>query len=123
MELRGVSCLPLEKCPPTKKSIGWTRSFPVAINELNEIREAVAVYTTRVAERLRQAGLAASAMFVFVETSSHASGPPHVGATTVKRSIQQFDAGLLSSIEALVRIYKRGCDVRRAGVILMGCPR
>jgi DNA polymerase V len=122
MELRGVSCLPLEKCPPAKKSIGCTRSFPVAVNELNELREAMAVYTTRVAERLREAGLAANAMFVFVETSSHASGQQHVGATTVKmiyptNSTQEL---LEQALHALGRIFKPGYDYRRAGIILHG---
>lgn len=83
MALRGVSCLPLEKCPPAKKLIGCTRSFPVAVNELDGLRKAVTVYTTRVAERLRQASLAANAMFL-VETSSHAPGLRHAGATTIK---------------------------------------
>jgi DNA polymerase V len=122
MELRGVSCLPLEKCPPAKKSIGCTRSFPVAINKLDELREPMAVYTTRVAEKLRQAGLAANAMFVFAETSWHASGPQHVGATTIKmiyptNSTQEL---LQQALEALGRIFKRGYDYRRAGVILHG---
>lgn len=122
MELRGVSCLPLEKCPPPKKSIGCTRSFPVAINELDELREPMAVYTTHVAERLRQAGLAASAMFVFIETSSHASEPQHVGATTIKmvyptNSTQEL---LQQALEVLGRIYKPGYDYRRAGIILHG---
>ena len=122
MELRGVSCLPLEKCPPAKKSIGCTRSFPVVINELDELREPIAVYTTRVAERLRQAGLAASAMFVFIETSSHASEPQPVGATTIKmvyptNSTQEL---LQQALEALKRIYEPGYDYRRAGIILHG---
>lgn len=122
MELRGVSCLPLEKCPPPKKSIGCTRSFPVAVNELEELREPMAVYATRVAERLREAGLAASAMFVFIETGSHAPGPQHVGATTIKmvyptNSTQEL---LQQALEALGRIYQRGYDYRRAGIILHG---
>lgn len=122
MELRGVSCLPLEKCPPPKKSISCTRSFPVAIKELDELREPMAVYATRVAERLREAGLAASAMFVFIETSSHASGAQHVGATTIKmvyptNSTQEL---LQQALEALGRIYKPGYDYRRAGIILHG---
>jgi DNA polymerase V len=122
MELRGVSCLQLERCLPTKKSIGCTRSFPVAVNELSELRETMAVYTTRVAERLREAGLAANAMFVFVETSSHASGQQHVGTTTVKmiyptNSTQEL---LQHALDALGRIFRRGYDYRRAGIILHG---
>jgi DNA polymerase V len=122
MELRGVSCLPIETCPPPKKSVGCTRSFPVAIRELGEIREALSAHTTRVAGRLRDAKLAASAMFVFVETSARSPGPQHVGATTVKMiypsdSTQEL---LRHALEALERVFKPGYDYRRVGIILQG---
>jgi DNA polymerase V len=44
MELRGVGCLPLETVPSAKKSIACSRSFPVAVESLKELREAVATY-------------------------------------------------------------------------------
>lgn len=53
-ELRGVSCLPLEKCPQARKSVTCSRSFGVLVESLEEMREAVAVYTTKAAERLRR---------------------------------------------------------------------
>jgi hypothetical protein len=84
MKLRGVSCLPLETCPPAKKFISCTRSFPVVVRELDELREAVAVYTTRAGERLRCAGLAARAMTVFVQTNLHNLDQPYSNSTTVK---------------------------------------
>lgn len=122
MELRGVSCLPLEKCPPPKKSISCTRSFPMVVRELEEIREAVAVYTTRVAERLRLAGLAASAVHVFVQTSPHASGQQRDKLATIKMiyptdSTQEL---IKYALEALERIFRQGYDYRRAGVMLDG---
>lgn len=122
MELRGVSCLPLETCPPAKKSISCTRSFPVVVRELDELREAVAVYTTRAGERLRRAGLAARAMTVFVQTNLHHSDHPYSNSTTVKMiyptaSTQEL---LRYALEALGRIYRQGYDYRKAGVMLYG---
>ena len=43
-ELRGISCLPLELCPPPKKSLMVSRSFGKIITALTEMREAVATY-------------------------------------------------------------------------------
>jgi DNA polymerase V len=122
MELRGVSCLPIETCPPAKKSISCTRSFPVVVGELAELREAVAVYTTRVGERLRRAGLAARAMTVFVQTNLHDSDHPYSNSTTVKMiyptaSTQEL---LRYALEALGRIYRQGYEYRKAGVMLYG---
>jgi DNA polymerase V len=54
-ELRGISCLPLELCPPPKQSLMVSRSFGCPITSLTEMREAVATYTTRAAEKLRRA--------------------------------------------------------------------
>jgi DNA polymerase V len=53
--LRGVSCIPLEKCPQARKSMTCSRSFGVLVESLGELREAVAGYMTKVAERLRRA--------------------------------------------------------------------
>jgi len=54
-ELRGISCLPLELCPPPKHSLMVSRSFGRPITALTEMREAVATYMTRAAEKLRRA--------------------------------------------------------------------
>src|SRR5215469_3102455 len=53
-ELRGISCLPLELCPPPKQSLMVSRSFGRPITTWIEMREAVATYMTREAEKLRR---------------------------------------------------------------------
>ncbi len=55
-ELRGVSCIPHENCPQGRKSVTCSRSFGVLVESLEELREAVAVYMTKAAERLRRSG-------------------------------------------------------------------
>jgi DNA polymerase V len=54
-ELRGVSCLPLERCPQGRKSVTCSRSFGERVESFEELRAAVAVYMTKAAERLRRA--------------------------------------------------------------------
>jgi nucleotidyltransferase/DNA polymerase involved in DNA repair len=70
-ELRGVSCIPLEKCPQGRKSVTCSRSFGVLVESQEELREAVAVYMTKAAERLRRSRLAAGLVTVFVTTGRH----------------------------------------------------
>src|SRR5262245_6581302 len=64
-ELRGISCLPLELCPPPKQSLMVSRSFGRPITTLIEMREAVATYMTRAAEKLRRYHVAAWVLTVF----------------------------------------------------------
>jgi DNA polymerase V len=53
LELRGVACLDLEREIPDRKSIMASRSFGQPVTTLAEMREAVAAYTARAAEKLR----------------------------------------------------------------------
>lgn len=123
MELRGVSCLPLEVCPRPRKSVSVTRSFPVAIENLEEIREAVAVFASRAAEKLRHDQLAASAITVFIETSRFVQGPEHHSDSATLELLYPSDNTqelLQHALEALGRIFRRGFEYRRAGVLLNG---
>jgi DNA polymerase V len=52
-ELNGVSCLDLELVRPTKQQIICSRSFGHKVTDKQELREAIAKYTTRAAEKLR----------------------------------------------------------------------
>src|SRR2546428_11886799 len=71
-ELRGISCLPLELCPPPKQSLMVSRSFGRPITTLTEMREAVATDTTRAAEKVRRYQRAAGVVTIFVTTNRFA---------------------------------------------------
>ena len=123
MELRGVSCLPLEICPRPRKSVTISRSFPAPIEALAEVREAVAVFTTRAAEKLWRDQLAASAVTVFVETSRFVEGPQYYANAATLEMIYPSDNTqelLKHALEALGRIFRPGFEYRRAGVLLNG---
>lgn len=122
MELRGISCLPLEVCPPPRKSVTVSRSFPQDIESLEEIREAVSVFVTRAAEKMRRGELAASAVTVFIETSHFDKDNRYTNSATVEMiypsdSTQEL---LKHAGEALSRIYREGYGYRRAGVLFTG---
>jgi len=120
MELRGVSCLPLEVCPPSKKSLTCSRSFGKSTPALSDLREAVAYFTTRVAEKLRRGRLAAGVITVFVHTDRFAEGPQYynAGTHTLAYSTNSTQELLRCALDALERIFREGYNYRKAGVLL-----
>jgi DNA polymerase V len=122
MELRGVSCLPLEVCPQAKKSITCSRSFGKAVETLAEVREAVAFYITRAAEKLRRGKLAASVITTFIQTDRFSEAPQYynAGTHTLAYPTDSTQELLASAMDALERIFKEGFKYRKAGVILNG---
>ena len=52
-ELRGISCLELDDVAPSKQQIMSSRSFGTPVETIAELREAVASYIARAAEKLR----------------------------------------------------------------------
>ena len=77
MELRGVSCLDLEQCPAPKQSLTCSRAFGTLIHTLAEMEEAISVYTSRVAEKLRRERLAATVLTVCLTTNEFKEGPQY----------------------------------------------
>lgn len=65
-ELRGEPCIDLKDQLETKKMIGTSRMFGRQVSTLTEIREAVAAYISRAAEKLRRQQGAASEISVFL---------------------------------------------------------
>ncbi len=83
-ELQGVSCLPLSMAPPVRKGISVTRSFGRPVTTWEEMTQAIARHATRAGEKLRQQGLAATAMTVFMHTNRFNNDPSYSNAVTFK---------------------------------------
>ena len=79
MELRGVSCLPLEQAPVTRQTLVKSRSFGEPTSDLGAISQAVATHAARAAEKLRAEGLVAGRISAFVTTKRFGSGPHRSG--------------------------------------------
>ena len=119
-ELRGIPCLALEQCPPPKKSLTCSRSFGVAVESLAELREAVALYMTRAAERLRRHGLAAKVVTVFINTNRFKQEPQYANAITYELAYSTDATGELVewALKGLAEIYRPGYRYKKAGVML-----
>lgn len=121
-ELRGVSCLPLELCPPPRRSLTVSRSFGSPVESLGELREAVASYATRAGEKLRGRKLVAGALVVFLATNRFTGEPLHAPSAAVTLPCAtSYTADLIRHAHrALDRIYTAGYRFKKAGVMLVG---
>lgn len=122
-ELRGVRALPFDLSPPPKRSITCSRSFGQAVESFAHLKEAVAVYLSRAAEKLRRANLAANSLTVFVSTDRFNPQPEYYSNAATYASAVASDANpelQTWAFSCLERIYKKGFCYRKAGVMLAG---
>jgi DNA polymerase V len=119
-ELRGIPCLALETQPPAKKSITVSRSFGLPVNNITEIKEAVAFYTKRAGERLRKHGLAAGVITVFLHTNRFSKEPQHYGSITVELAVPtDYTPELLHyALRCAEEAFREEYQYKKAGVML-----
>ena len=119
-ELRGVSCLPLSEWSATRKGVASTRSFGRPITEWREMREAVAAYASRAAEKLRAEGLQACRLAVFLQTNPHAPGEPwHSGQRAARIEPTNDSRDLIREAVRMLRpLWRDGFRYAKAGVML-----
>jgi DNA polymerase V len=119
-ELRGISCLPLALCPPPKQSLMVTRSFGRPITTLTEMREAVATYMTRAAEKLRRHHVAAGVLTVFLMTNRFTDEPQYSNGVTIPLPVATQDTAELIgyALRGVEQLFREGYRYQKAGVIL-----
>jgi DNA polymerase V len=121
LELKGQRCFEIEQCPPTKKSIIVSRSFGQPVSTLPELREAIATYASRAAEKLRSHGLTADAIAVFAKTSRFAEQYYKDSATvTLPHSSDDTAVLLQSALRGCDQVFRSGERFKKAGVVLLG---
>jgi DNA polymerase V len=120
-ELRGISCLELEDVAPAKQQIMSSRSFGSPVTTLAELREAVASYVSRAAEKLRAQGSVAAAIQVYIQTNRFKeSDLQYSEGLLVPLPDPTDDTRLLTSAATLGLglIFKPGYQYKKAGIML-----
>jgi DNA polymerase V len=121
-ELNGVSCLELEEIAPPKKQIISSRSFGEMVLTIDDLREAVATYMTRAAEKLRAQHSVCAVVYVFIHTNHfRQQDAQYSNGVSVQLKEPTCDIRILvaAAIEGLSRIYRPGYWYKKAGVALM----
>ncbi len=117
-ELRGFVCYPLESEAEPQKGIACTRSFGTPIDNLKGLKEAVATYVTRAAEKLRKQNSAVISIYVFINTSRFADDYYGNGTSITLPIASAFTPELIKyAHQALCSIYRPGLKYKKAGVI------
>jgi DNA polymerase V len=119
-ELRGISCLPLELCPPPRQSLMVSRSFGRPITTLTEMREAVATYTTRAADKLRRHHVAVRVVTVFLTTNRFTDEPQYANSVTLPLPVATQDTAELIryALQGIAQLFREGYRYKKAGVTL-----
>lgn len=125
-ELHGIESIIMEKQLVNKKMIATTRMFGTPVETLSDIKEAVATYTSRAAEKLRRQQSAASIINVFVvpkeaSTTTHFRHGPTIGSHVILPVPTVLTQDLIKpALKIAERIFEKGRSYKKAGVILSG---
>jgi DNA polymerase V len=119
LELRGISCLPLESCPSTRKGMMVSRMFGKPIETLAELKEAMAMYLSRAGEKLRNENLAANVLSIYVMTDRFKE-PYYSRVTTIELPIATNDTQelLYQGLRAVEALFRNGLQFKKGGVML-----
>ncbi len=125
-ELKGTPCIEMKNPLEQKKMIATTRMFGKPVHELNDLKEAIATYTSRAAEKLRRQYCAAKFIDVFVVSNDYEGKQyqynPQTKHTHVKllQPTSHTNELIEHAIPLVEKLYERGSKYLKAGVMLGG---
>ncbi|NML19633.1 Y-family DNA polymerase [Pseudoflavitalea sp. G-6-1-2] len=123
-ELNGTSGKEMAAPLTTKKMIATTRMFGHPVTELNDIREAIATYTSRAAEKLRRQHGAAKTISVFLVTREEnhmttfrrgATQHSHIHLPIATAVTQEL---IKAAVQQAEQLFSKGKIYKKAGVML-----
>jgi DNA polymerase V len=120
LELRGYSCIPLDLAPLSRQSIMVSRSFSRPVTELRELKEAIATYLSRAAEKLRLYRLTVNILQVFAHTSRFRDNY-YSNSVTISLPVATQDTTelLFHAMRGAEAIYRPSHAFAKAGVLLL----
>lgn len=122
-ELQGKAVIDMKEELITKKMIATTRMFGSAVSNIQSIKEAIASYTSRAAEKLRRQYSAAGCISIFVikKDTNHDLNfrGASVSASRLLPVASSFTHELIKpALEMVDSIFEPGKIYKKAGVIL-----
>ncbi|MFN5160438.1 MAG: Y-family DNA polymerase [Cyanobacteriota bacterium] len=119
-ELQGRACLPLVQAPPPKQETCVSRSFSQPISDLESLRQAIATYLSRAAEKLRRQGQRAGTITVFVRSSPFDGSSFYSNAATTHLPLPSNDTSVLlaAALPLALPLFRPHKPLQKAGVVL-----
>jgi DNA polymerase V len=105
--------------------IATTRMFGHTVSNINDIKEAVATYTSKAAEKLRRQGSAANTISVFVVTSKQDHNAGFRGSSvssyiTLPVATSSTNELIKPAVKLVDNLFRKGTTYKKAGVMLSG---
>ncbi len=124
-ELQGTPCVDLEDGPQDRHHIAVTRSFGHKTAALSDLREAVTVFATRAAEKLRRQRSVAGQVYVYIRTGHYERTTPRSKGQSIELPCPTNDTARIvhAALSVLQGIYQPGYPYAKAGVVLMHLQR
>ena len=122
-ELEGESVLSLEEKRSPKKAIATTRSFEKNLTTFEDLKERVSTFAIFCSDKLRSQKSSCNSIYVFVKSNRHQKNKlqyrngivvtlPYASSSSI--TISKY------AIEGLKKIFKKGVEYKKAGVIVLG---
>ena len=121
-ELAGTPCLELGEADPPKQEICCSRMFGTRLTAIEPIKEAVATYTQRAAEKLRAQNSLCKKIRVSIRTGMfNPEEAKYANGALVELPYPTNDVRLMTkaATEAVNRLYRPGFKYSKAEVLLM----
>lgn len=121
-ELNGKDCVPNEEYAK-KKSICTSRSFNGMIADIEALNTHISNYAARCAEKLRAQHTIASIVGVFINTNPFREDLEQYWGFEEERLLTPSNSTITiiqAAKSALGRIYKKGYQYKKGGVVVMG---
>jgi DNA polymerase V len=125
-ELNGEPCVEMKDPLEIKKMIATTRMFGKPVYDIASLKEAIATYTSRAAEKLRRQYCAAGFISVFVVTNDYKEGQyqynPQTKGTYIRlpKPTSYTNELIKYAVPLVEKLYKAGPKYLKAGVMLGG---
>ncbi len=125
-ELNGIEGREMVDPLTNKRMIATTRMFGQPVTEIDDIKEAVATYTSRAAEKLRRQHSAAKVVSVFIVSKEQdysinfRRGPSMGSYTTLPAATSVTNELIKPAVQLVDQLYKKGNVYKKAGVMLSG---
>ena len=117
LELQGISCLDVDITPTSRKSCCVSRSFSHPLEKIEELKESIANYGSRVAEKIREESLIAQSMSVFVFTN-HFNKREKQYSNSIKLQLDYPTNNSMlivkRAVEGIDQIYKQGYRYKKS---------
>ncbi len=120
-DLKGIPTIEIEDLRP-KKTIATTRSFEITCTEFEDIKERIVTFAVVCAEKLRKQKSFAGTIMVFLHTNFHNKTQEQYSKSYVYKLPFATNSSIelaKFAIEALEKIFIKGYNYKKAGVVVM----